>query len=143
MNSLMVWSRWTAAIFMARTSSRGKRTCRGTGFAWAGCFLEAPRGVVAAAGLLAAEGASSSGVRAVGLAIGACLSLLFHACMFGDFHVCMKPCLDVAPEGGGFNGCRAFGRDFEGRAAVRHRSRIGHAVADKGFRHGAVMGKRR
>src|ERR1017187_4854832 len=62
--------------------------------------------------------------------------------MLWCFHVCMHPCLYVLPEGGGFNRCWPFRRDFDSRSPVRHRSCIGHAVANEGFRHRAVMGKR-
>src|ERR1700728_1790403 len=142
MKLLTVCSARAAATLTAITSSRGQRTCEGFGFASGGFFLEVPRGVVAAAGLREAEGKSSAGVRMVGLAIGAYFPYLFHACMLKCVHASMKPCLYVLPESGRFNRGWPFRCNFEGRAAVSHGGGIRHAVADKGFRHGAVMGKR-
>src|ERR1017187_1383766 len=102
MNSLIVCSDCAAATLIALTSSRGQRTCKGIGFASGGFFFVAPRGVVAAVGLWAAEGARASGVKTVGLAIGGYFPFCFHVCMLSCFHVCMKPCLNVFPECGGF-----------------------------------------
>jgi|SRR5208337_4345938 len=81
MNSLMVCSASAAATLMALMSSRGQRTCNGTGFGCAGSLLLTVRGAVAALGLTAFDGTRASGVRAVGLAIRGYRSLRVHACM--------------------------------------------------------------
>ena len=61
MKSLTVGkSRCTAASFAAFTSSRGQRTCNGTGFDFSGFFLVPPLGVVAAVGLVVVEGTGRS-----------------------------------------------------------------------------------
>jgi hypothetical protein len=69
MKSLIVCSRWAAATLMAFTSSRGRRTCNGTIWTAAFADLDAPRGFVAAAGVVLAFGDRASGVSATGLGI--------------------------------------------------------------------------
>src|ERR1017187_1585403 len=126
MNSLIVCSDCAAATLIAFTSSRGQRTCKGIGFASGGCFFIAPRGVVAAVGLVAAEWARASGVRAVGLAMSLYLVVhvymitAFHVISLRCFHACMKPCLYVLPKCGGFNRGWPFRGDFDSRPSVRH-----------------------
>jgi hypothetical protein len=88
----MVCSASAAATLMALTSSRGQRTCNGTGFGCSGFFLFPPLSVVAAVGLVVVERTRASRVRAVGLAIGAYLSTTvpcLHALRHSWLHATM------------------------------------------------------
>src|SRR3954469_11248073 len=111
MKSLTVCSRSAAAILIARTSSRGKRTCNGicATFGALGGLL-ALRAMVAACGVIC--GASTrAGGRETGLGMG------FH---LGVLHACMHACFDVRPQSDDFLRGRAFGRQFGRGVTVRH-----------------------